>query len=39
VIKPMTRLQKVVAYTSLFLVLAFTLFGLHAIWLYLTHAS
>jgi hypothetical protein len=35
-IKPMSRLQKVVAYGSLVMVLAFTVFGVHAIWLILT---
>ena len=36
-IKPMTFWQKVVAYSSLVFVLAWTVFGIFAIWVLLTH--
>jgi hypothetical protein len=36
-IKPMTFWQKVIAYSSLVFVLAWTVFGLFAIWVLLTH--
>ena len=35
--KPMTFWQKVVAYSSLAFVLAWTVFGIFTIWLLLTH--
>ncbi len=35
-IRPMTRLQKVVAFTSLAIVLAWTAWGLFAIWVLLS---
>ena len=35
-IKPMTKWQKVIAYSSLIFVLAWTLFGLFAIWVLTT---
>jgi len=34
--KPLTRKQKVIAYASLVFVLAWTVFGLFAIWLLVT---
>lgn len=34
--KPLTRGQKVIAYSSLMIVIFWTLFGLLTIWLYLT---
>jgi len=36
-IKPMTRMQKIFAYTTLVIILGWTAFGLHAIWLILTY--
>lgn len=36
VIKPLTRLQKIVAYASLVVVLACTVFGIFAIWVIVT---
>jgi len=36
-INPMTRLQKLIAYTSLIIVLAWTVFGIYTIWLYIGH--
>jgi len=36
-IKPMNRWQKIIAYSSLIFVLAWTVFGIFTIWVYMTH--
>jgi hypothetical protein len=38
-IQPMTKWQKVVAYASLIFVLAWTVWGLYAIWLIVTRGA
>jgi len=36
-IRPMTRVQKLIAYSSLVFVLCWTVWGVYAIWLMLLH--
>ncbi len=36
--KPLTRFQKIIAYASLAFVLAWTAFGVFAIWVMLSHS-
>lgn len=37
--RSLSRFQKIVAYTSLLFVLAWTVFGIYAIWLIVMHAD